>query len=718
MRGITPVRRYLFSGTAHCESRLPGLPSQIDQGEPMPEHLATELAERLGDWAKKRGARGFTHLFYPVRSTAAGKRDVHVTVKDPLSGDVSECHMSARDLFQSCADGSSFPNGGLRQTHAALAHTAWDLTSPPFVLDGQLMLPSIFVTQAGEALDHKTPLLRSLDALSNSGERLLKLLGEEGNDLRVLQNVGVEQEFFLTSLDDHNSRPDLLTCGRVLFGLTPPNGQQMSDRYFSLVQPQVRQYMDRVKREMHKVGVSLRVSHNEVAPGQHEICTVYSLANRAADQNAMLMQMMRSIASQMDLAVLFHSKPFHGLNGTGKHTNFSLITPGGVNLLEQPSKNATPQQQRRFIAMIACVLRALHKHGDLARASVSTAANDFRLGAQEAPPAIISVGTGEPLEKHIDSLLDNDEWKQRRADGRGCGGYKPQESTLKVGARAVPPLTRPGEDRNRTSPFVFCGNRFEFRAVAGEQNISQPLSFLNAALCESFDLLADDIEARLAKGATEEEAIDEAVRAMLVEGRPACFNGDGYSEEWIEEAEKRGLFHLRTTPEALVELTSEKNIELLSKYGIFSEKELRARRTMLLEEFSATIRVEAEVLVRMVTQQVSHITGGDIFSDDSDSMQNLIDAIEKFDTIEDEVELAKFAAGELRESMAKLHKILNSFEITAPADEWPFATIEALTLNVGRAKGSHGSGGAGDMADLIDELPSGLPIMHIGGFPE
>jgi glutamine synthetase len=521
-------------------------------------------------------------ILSPVRGGNGVKYDMFVDYdwggEGTLNGTLKDVQITNPDLFFNETDGSSFPNGDMRQTHRAAAFMNWDRVSPPFVRDGCLYLPAAFVTHNGYALDEKTPLLRSEAAINKNGLRLQKLLGDD-DSTAVVANVGWEQEFFAVDRDQYLQRPDLMATGRMLVGAQPPRGQQTDFNYFNRMQPRVRAFMDELTEELLTLGMPVSVFHNEVAPSQYEFSPIFKLTNVATDENTLAMEVMEDLAVKHNLAILFHEKPFGGVNGSGKHNNWGLNTDSGRNLFV-PGK--TDKDQASFIAMVACLARTLHVHGDVIRVGVATAGNDHRLGAQEAPPAIISLYTGDSMESHLQSVVDGGE----------LHGYGQEQMSLEFGSKNVGSLRVPVEDRNRTAPFPFCGNRFEFRAVGSSQNCGYPLAIVNTAMAESMGILADAIEGG--------KSPRDAVADMLKEHWQVIFNGNGYSDEWPVEAAKRGLPNLRNTVDAVETLTASKNEKLFESQGVFSPTELKARQEIQFEKYTNDLTIEANCLINML----------------------------------------------------------------------------------------------------------------------
>ncbi len=545
-------------------------------GLPMERHYADALARWIREWAQSKGCIGYSHWFSPMRGPIHGEK-LETFVGVDFATDRLIIDLSGRELFQTETDGSSFPNGGLRETHQAAAYIGWDTGSPPFVYRQTLYIPSAFVSWTGEALDQKTPLLRADMAVNEQSVRLLSLLGDT-SVREVVCNVGWEQEFFLIDREKYLARPDLVAAGRTLLGAAPLRGQEMSTNYFSRLSPRVNGYIAEAREKMWELGISIHCTHNEVAPAQHEISPIFGLANLAADTNVLAMDVLRDLAFEHDFAILFHEKPFAGINGTGKHNNWGLNTDTGLNLFVP---GETEEDSRRFIAFVAALLRGVSKHGDLLRCGVSTAGNDHRLGAQEAPPAIITLGLGVRLEAHVKQV----------AEGGPFGGYGSQHKEIEITA-PVADVRATLEDRNRTAPFPWCGNRFEFRAVGGNQHIAFPLTMVNAAMADSLKHMCDEIDGG--------KSVDDVIRETIREHQGALFSGDGYSDALPEHAEKEGLIHLKSSPEAYQALTADKNVKLFGDLGIFNEREVAARQTVLQEAFATEIGIEARALLRIL----------------------------------------------------------------------------------------------------------------------
>eukprot|EP00397_Hematodinium_sp_SG-2012_P007957 GEMP01008008.1.p1 GENE.GEMP01008008.1~~GEMP01008008.1.p1 ORF type:complete len:713 (+),score=181.67 GEMP01008008.1:87-2225(+) len=557
-------------------------------GTPLSSEDKDAIADALGAWAQDLGALQYAHIFYPVRSAGLGvlggsaalKHDAFVNIEFDSSDTVKPVikQFSAGQLFRGETDGSSFPHGGLRSTHTAGAWTSWDMTSPPYIIRDTLYIPCIFVSQYGKALDEKTPLLRANNAVSKASLRLLRLLGDTATD-HVVPNVGPEQEFFIIDRELYFARPDLQCCGRTVMGASPPKGQQESLNYFSQVQPRVKQFFLAFHKECWKLGISNAVMHNEVAPAQSEFCHIFTITNVASDWNCLGMDVMNEIAIRHGLVVLLHEKPFQGLNGSGKHNNWGLFTDKG-DVIFKPG--GIPVEQERFMAFTACVIRAVNKHADVFRAGVASAGNDHRLGSQEAPPAIMSLYIGDDMEKHIDSIIE----------GGPLAGYALRTKTIDAGAPQVSLIQARHEDRNRTAPIPFCGDRFEFRAVGASQNISWPLTVINSCVAEAIGELCDAIDG----GASTRDA----VAAMFKENKRVIFNGNGYSQEWKDEAASRGLLNLATSVEAIDLLAQEKNLQLFNNMQVMDNEELLARQETMYEAYLNILTIEANVMIQML----------------------------------------------------------------------------------------------------------------------
>lgn len=575
-------------GMEMMRTRLPktvyrSLLQTIEKGKPIDPGVVDAMALAMKEWAIEKGVTHFTHWFQPLTGATAEKHDSFIT---PNRGGGAVAEFSGKDLVQGEPDASSFPSGGLRATFEARGYTAWDPTSPAFIIENDkgsyLAIPTGFASWTGEALDHKIPLLRSMGALDRQARRALELF-----DVKDVSNVyatlGPEQEYFLIDEEFYYRRPDLDTCGRTLFGAKPPRGQELEDHYFGSIPDRVLSFMLEVEKELYRLGVPVKTRHNEVAPSQYEIAPIFENANLSVDHQQLTMITMRRMARRYGLVCLLHEKPFAGINGSGKHNNWSISTDTGVNLLEPGD---TPHENIQFLFFCTAVIRAVYKHQDLLRISVASASNDHRLGANEAPPAIMSVFLGEQLEDIVDQLQN------------GGARNSKQGGLLGLGVSALPHLPRHAGDRNRTSPFAFTGNKFEFRAVGSSQTCSFPAMVLNTITAESLDVMCTMLEERL-KGQRKtkksfEEAVGSVLREVLTEVNPIIFNGDNYSEEWHQEAERRGLLNLRTTLDALDLLLQEKNVKLFETYNVLSEHELESRYEIMVDQYFKTVNIEGE----------------------------------------------------------------------------------------------------------------------------
>lgn len=548
----------------------------LDKGEPLAKETATVIANAMKIWAVENGATHFTHWFMPMTGLTAEKHDAFL---EP-DGNKAILEFSGKTLRKGEPDASSFPSGGLRATFEARGYTAWDCTSPAFVKDGSLYIPTLFCSYTGEALDKKTPLLKSVDALTKASCRLLPMLGMEGIT-HVSASVGSEQEYFLVADEYYQKRMDLKLTGRTLFGAMAPKGQELEDHYFGSLKRKVAAFMKELDQELWKYGIPSKTKHNEVAPAQHEVACVYRNVNITTDNNHLLMLLMQDIAKKHGLRCLLHEKPFDGVNGSGKHNNWSVVTNTGVNLFN-PGQN--PSENLPFLAALACTMKAVDEYADLLRMTNATAGNDHRLGANEAPPAIISIFLGEDLDKIIHAIIEGAELENI------------DKARFQTGVSVVPDFSKDNTDRNRTSPFAFTGNKFEFRAVGSSQSIAGPNTILNSILAYEMEEMADEIESG-------KEPM-EVIKEFLSQHQRIIFNGDGYSKEWEEEAKRRGLPNRKNTVEAMECLLDEKNVKMFKRLGIYSEIELQARYEILLENYNKTIQVEALTALKMARNEI------------------------------------------------------------------------------------------------------------------
>ncbi len=670
----------------------------IRVGEPLNPAIADIVASAMKDWAVENGATHYTHWFQPLTGQTAEKHDAFI-VPDGHGGAVSEFSGSA--LVQGEADGSSLPSGGIRSTFEARGYTAWDCTSPVFLNRGPnsvtLCIPTAFVSWTGEALDHKTPLLRSMDAVSEQALRILRLFGTDQGVSRVYSTVGAEQEYFLIDRNFYFGRPDLLTCDRTLFGARPPKGQQMEDHYFGSIPSRVLAFMAEAERELYRLGVPVKTRHNEVAPGQFELAPIFENANIAADHQMLVMETMKRVAAQFGLQCILHEKPFRGINGSGKHCNWSMATDTGVNLLDPRDDTHTNVQ---FLVFMGAVIRAVDLHADLLRASIASAANDHRLGANEAPPAIISIFLGDMLMDLVKQLEVGKPKKTMR------GGK------LDLGSRTLPTLPRHTGDRNRTSPFAFTGNKFEFRAVGSSAAIAWPMTVLNSIVAESLAFLAGELE-RVMKGKAFKDdperfagSVAGVLQKLLKQHKRVLFGGDGYDVSWHQEAAKRGLPNYRATPETLPILKAKKNVDLFRRLGVMNKAETDSRAFIYAEKYVKQITIEAETMLSMARTQISPaaVRGQTQLAEAVSATESAdVDSAELREQLEEVVELyAKFRkatdalekalehhdadpfkhATQMRAkvvpAMTDLREAADQLEVVVPEDLWPLPTYREM----------------------------------------
>ena len=555
------------------------LKKTIDYGDPLAPEVANIVANAMKDWAVEKGCTHFTHWFQPMTGLTAEKLDSFIT---PAEGGHVIMEFSGKELVKGEPDASSFPSGGLRATFEARGYTAWDPTSYAFIKEKTLCIPTAFCSYNGEALDKKTPLLRSMEAINKSALRVLKLFGSDAT--RVTANVGPEQEYFLVDREMYSHRKDMIYTGRTLFGAPAPKGQELEDHYFGTIKTRVAAYMKDLDEQLWKLGVYAKTKHNEVAPAQHELAPIYGTTNIATDHNQLTMEIMKRTARKHGFKCLLHEKPFAGINGSGKHNNWSISTNTGVNLLE-PGK--TPAENAQFLLFLTAVIKAVYDYQDILRASVATAGNDHRLGANEAPPAIISIFLGDELTGVLDSIVNG--YK-----------YEGEHVEMEIGVDVLPHFAKDTTDRNRTSPFAFTGNKFEFRSPGSRLSCAGPNTVLNTIVAKVLDDFADVLE----KADNFQDALDDLIKNTIKESKNIIFNGDGYSADWVSEAEKRGLLNLKSTPEAIPTYLAPKNVELFSKYNVYSETELKSRVEILLDEYCKTINIEALTMIDMAKKDI------------------------------------------------------------------------------------------------------------------
>lgn len=565
-------------------SKLPkdmykALKKTIENGTHLELDVANSVAVAMKEWATENGATHYTHWFQPMTNVTAEKHDSFIS---PTGDGQVIMDFSGKELVKGEPDASSFPSGGLRATFEARGYTAWDPTSPAFIKDGTLYIPTAFCSYSGEALDKKTPLLRSMQTLDKEATNLLHIIGNK--DIKhVNTTVGPEQEYFLVDKELYKQRKDLVFCGRTLIGAPAPKGQEMEDHYFGALKPRVAAYMHDLDVELWKLGIPAKTKHNEVAPAQHELAPVFDTTNVAVDHNQLTMEVMKKVADKHGLVCLLHEKPFEGINGSGKHNNWSMITDTGVNILD-PGK--TPAENTQFLIFLTAVIKAVDEYADVLRISVASAGNDHRLGANEAPPAVVSVFLGDELTEVLKSIENGEYFAGSRA------------VQMDIGAKVLPHFVKDNTDRNRTSPFAFTGNKFEFRMLGSEASVANPNIILNTAVAECVHQFAEHL-----KDVPEdkmEDAIHELIKKTIIDHKRVIFNGNGYTDEWIEEAEKRGLFNLKSTPDALPQWIADKNIELFTKYHIFTKEEIESRYEIWLESYSKILNIESNTMVEMV----------------------------------------------------------------------------------------------------------------------
>ncbi len=662
------------------KSRLSGstfkkLQSTLATGAALDTDLADEIATAMKEWALERGATHYTHVFQPLTGLTAEKHD---SFYDPDRDGGAVAEFSGKELIQGEPDASSFPTGGIRATFEARGYTAWDPTSPAFILENPngalLCIPTAFASWTGEALDAKIPLLRSMDALSSSAIRALKLLGETDAQ-RVFTTVGPEQEYFLIDEQYYYERPDLVTTGRTLFGAKPPKGHELDDHYFGSIPERILAYMMETETELRKLGVPVKTRHNEVAPGQYEIAPVFENSNVGSDHQQLTMQLMQSVARKYGLVCLLHEKPFAGVNGSGKHNNWSMSTDTGHNLMDP---GATPSQNTNFLFFCAAVIQAVNKHQGLLRASVANIGQDHRLGANEAPPAIISIFLGGELDKVFNALES------------GTGDPNTPDSLLGLGTPVLPPLPMDGGDRNRTSPFAFTGNKFEFRALGSSMSLAFPNTVLNTIVAEAIDELSDQLEAKVESGTDVIAATLEVVKDAYSANKAVCFGGDNYDEAWHAEAETRGLKNLRTTPDALPEVIAADSVAAFEKYNVLSERELESRFEVWLEQYIVQANIEAETahdiaktmimpatlryLATVEAAQVSETGIGGQTKELIVALASAISRLELANAYPDDTEglqLAIYARDNQLAAMAEVREVVDKLEKVIADDLWP-----------------------------------------------
>jgi glutamine synthetase len=695
MKNLPEIYGSMVFNDSVMKQRLPSetykaLKKTINKGQLLDPTIADTVANAMKDWAIEKGATHYTHWFQPMTGITAEKHESFIST-EPGGKVIME--FSGKELIKGEPDASSFPSGGIRATFEARGYTTWDPTSYAFVKDNTLYIPTAFCSYSGEVLDKKTPLLRSMDALDKQAKRILKLFGISDVS-RVFSVVGSEQEYFLIDQDKFAKRKDLIFSGRTLFGAKPPKGQEMEDHYFSSLKQRVSDYIKDLNEELWKLGIPAKTAHNEVAPSQHELAPIYENSNIATDHNQLIMEMMKTVAFRNGLACLLHEKPFAGINGSGKHNNWSVVTDTKLNLFDPGN---SPEENALFLLFLTAVIRAVDKHQDLLRVSVASAGNDHRLGANEAPPAIISIYLGDELTEVVESLLNGNKFNKK------------EKQQMQIGIDSLPQFPKDNTDRNRTSPFAFTGNKFEFRMVGSSFSISGPNIVLNTILAESLDDFATELE----QAQDFNEALNRIIKENLRAHKRIIFNGNNYSEEWRQEAERRGLLNLQSTVDALPYFISEKNIGLFSKYKVFNAKEIHSRYDILVENYIKTRNIEALTMVDMTRQQIipavekyvnvltdtgikkKSLSDGLSIDFETKMIQRLsallLELYEEVETLEanlkakkgsDLISIARFYKDIILENMDSLRTTADELERLTDSSYWPIPTYAEILFSV------------------------------------
>lgn len=695
MKDVPALFGSMVFNDAVMQARLPkdtykALKKAIEQGTHLELDIANVVANAMKDWAIEKGATHFTHWFQPMTGITAEKHDSFIS---PVKGGRVIMEFSGKELVRGEPDASSFPSGGLRATFEARGYTVWDITSYAFVKDGTLYIPTAFCSYGGEALDKKTPLLRSMEALDRQAMRILRLFGNTSAK-RVITTVGPEQEYFLIDKESFLKRPDLVYTGRTLFGARPPKGQEMEDHYFGSIKPRVSAFMHELEEELWKLGVLAKTKHNEVAPAQHEMAPIFSTTNIATDHNQLAMELMKSIANKHGLACLLHEKPSAGVNGSGKHVNWSISTDTGINLLEP---GETPYENAQFLLFLTAVIKAVDEYQDLLRVSVASAGNDHRLGANEAPPAIVSMFVGEELAEILEAIETDTAYQER------------EKHQMEIGVTVLPHFPKDTTDRNRTSPFAFTGNKFEFRMLGSAFSIAGPNIVLNTAVAEVLREFADVLE----NAADFQAELSALIRKTIREHKRIIFNGNNYSDEWVQEAEKRGLSNLRTTVDALPAFVSQKSIDVFTRHKVFTEKEIHSRYEILLENYSKTLNIEALTMTDIVKKEIipacisyqnelsqliiskKTIGGCDCALEENllgkisrlsncllEKLEILENAILEAKTVSDALPLARFYREHVFSAMSELRLIVDELETLVAKKHWPLPTYAEMLYSV------------------------------------
>ena len=697
MSSIRDIFASMVFNDAVMREKLPketykSLIKTIEDGKELDISLANVVANAMKDWAIEKGATHFTHWFQPMTGITAEKHDSFIT---PVSSCDVIMEFSGKELVKGEPDASSFPSGGLRATFEARGYTAWDPTSYAFIKDDTLCIPTAFCSFWGEALDKKTPLLRSMEAVSRQAVRVLRLFGNKTT--KVVSTVGAEQEYFLVDKELFEKRKDLVITGRTLFGAKPPKGQEMDDHYFGSIKPRVKAFMAELDNELWKLGVLAKTEHNEAAPAQHELAPIYGTTNLATDHNQLTMETMKKVAGRHGLVCLLHEKPFAGVNGSGKHNNWAIATKEGVNLLEPGD---TPSENAQFLLFLCAVIAAVDDYQDLLRVSIASAGNDHRLGANEAPPAIISMFLGDELTEILESIEHDTEYDVHK------------RAFMEIGADVLPKFAKDATDRNRTSPFAFTGNKFEFRSVGASHSVSGPNLTLNTIVAEELSRIADRLEAAVAAGEDFNKAVGKLIKDIYKQHKRIIFNGNNYSKEWVAEAERRGLLNLRTTPDALPCFVAEKNIAMYERHKVFTETEMHSRDDIHMESYCKTINIEALTMLDMAKKQIvpavmkyirdlsetavaAKAIGANIdvelelvnrlstlASELHDGIGALEYAVSESHKIEGHYELMFFIRDEIIPTMNSVRTAADELETMVGEEYWPFPTYDALLFNI------------------------------------
>lgn len=676
------------------QERLPkeifkSLKKTMEEGSALDLTVANSVANAMKNWAIEKGATHFTHWFQPMTGITAEKHDSFIS---PMPGGKVIMEFSGKELIKGEPDGSSFPSGGLRATCEARGYTAWDPTSYAFIKEGSLCIPTAFCSYSGEALDKKTPLLRSMEAIDKQCRRVLKLFGKEVK--KVMPTVGPEQEYFLIDKNLYNKRKDLIFCNRTLFGAKPPKGQELEDHYFGAIKPRIIAFMKDLDEELWKLGILSKTKHNEVAPAQHEMAPIFTTTNLSTDQNQLTMEVIKKVAQKHDLVCILHEKPFAGVNGSGKHNNWSLSTNAGENLLEPGS---TPEDNAQFLLILTAVIKAVDEYQDLLRLSVASAGNDHRLGANEAPPAIISMFLGDELTAILESIMSGKPYDKKAKE------------VIKLGVDILPAFPKDNTDRNRTSPFAFTGNKFEFRSLGSSMSISCPNIMLNTITAEALCQFADELE----KADDFNSALNALIKKTLNEHKNIIFNGDGYSQEWVDEAARRGLLNLKTTSDALPHFLDEKNVKLFQKHKVHTKTEMEARYEIQMEDYCKVLNIEVMTMLEMVKREIApavikftkdvadsalsmkNLIGNaaktqvelvktlseltDALTDKTKALEDVIAKVKDYDNVTD---CAKFYTASVIPAMNDVREVADKLETIVGSEYWPFPTYGDLLFRI------------------------------------